>query len=65
MLLRNISSLITVLIFTYICVLLYSSLVSFGPQKYSLVKYSSNFGLTHNPVLYIHVTVHRNRFLFK
>jgi hypothetical protein len=50
--LKNISSVITVVVFTYICVFYFSMLVSVNPQKYNLMWYTLKHGVTHNPTLH-------------
>ena len=50
-LLKNITSLITVVIFTDICVFCFSNLVPVDPQKCCLVWYTSKHGAAHNPIL--------------
>jgi len=53
MLLKNVSSMITVVIFTDICVFCFSILVSVL-QKWSLVWCTLKHGVKHNPVLLSH-----------
>ena len=50
--LKNISSVITMVMFTYTFVLFFTTLVSKGPQKCSLVSQSSKHGQAHNPTLH-------------
>ena len=52
MLLKNISSLILVIIFTYNCMFCFSILVSVGSQKCSLVWCTSKRGVACNPMLH-------------
>jgi hypothetical protein len=52
MLLKNISSVITVVIFTDICVWCFSILMAVDPQKWSLVWYISKNGVAHNSMLH-------------
>jgi hypothetical protein len=61
MLLKNISSVITAVIFSYICVFCLSILVSAGPQKCSLVWYTPKHGVAHNSMLH---SQHLNFVLF-
>ena len=49
---NNISSVITVLVFTDICVFCFSMLVSVNPQKCSLVWYTLKRGAAHNPTMH-------------
>jgi hypothetical protein len=51
-LLKNITSVITIVIFTYNCVFHSSILVLVGLQKYSLVWYTSKHGVVHSPMLH-------------
>ena len=50
-LLENISSVITMAIFTHICVFNFSILLPVGSQKCSLVLYTLKHGVAHNPTL--------------
>jgi len=52
LLLKNISSVISVVIFIHNCVFHFSILVSVGSQKCSLVWYTSKHGVAHNPTLH-------------
>ena len=52
MLLQNISSVVTMIIFTYNCVFCFSILVSPGSQQCSLVRYALKHGVSHNPMLH-------------
>jgi len=51
-LLKNINSVISVRVFTDICVFHFSILVSVDPQKSSLVWYTSKHGVAHNLILH-------------
>jgi len=51
-LLRIISSIITVVVFSDICVFYFSILMSVDPQKYSLLWYTSIHGVACNPILH-------------
>jgi hypothetical protein len=49
---ENVSSVITVVIFTYNCVFCFSILMSVRSQKCSLAWHTSKHGVAHNPMLY-------------
>jgi len=49
---KTISSLLTLVIFTYVSVLHFPNLVKAGPQKCSFVLYTSPHGIAHNPLLH-------------
>ena len=49
---KNISSVILILVFTDICAFCFSSLVPANPQKCSMVWYTSKHGVAHNPTLH-------------